>query len=235
MAPFRGDRILPIVTTLTRRRLSSLAVTLLAAVALAAAAQTRSVQEGKEFERLKRPQAVESGRKIEVLEFFSYACPHCEVFEPILQGWLMTLPTDIQFRRVPVLFQAKWVALAKIFYTLETLGAEGRISPDVFAAIHRQRVDLTQDRVFFEWAASNGLDRKKVEEIYASPAVADKVNRARASAQAYGVDEVPLMIIDGKFATDPHRAGSFGAMPAVLDALIAKARVERAAAKGRSP
>ena len=226
---------MPIVTTLTRRRCLTLAVTFLAAAAVAAGAQTRSVQEGKEFERLKRPQPVESGRKIEVIEFFSYACPHCEVFDPIFQGWLMTLPTDIQFRRVPVLFQQKWVALAKVFYTLEALGAEGRISPDVFAAIHRQRLDLTQDRVFFEWAASNGLDRKKVEDIYASPAVADKVNRAGALAQAYGVEEVPLMIIDGKFATDPHRAGSFGAMPAVLNALVAKARAERSAAKGRSP
>ncbi len=222
-----------VVKTLRRQLLPLLATCLLAAVAVTAVAQTRLVQEGNAFQRFKRAVPVESGTKIEVIEFFSYGCPHCEVFEPVLQGWLTTLPTDIQFRRVPVQFHEKWVALAKIFYTLEALGADGRMSPDVFVAIHRQKVDLTQDKVFFEWAAGNGLDRKKVEEIYGSLAVADKVNRARSSAQAYGVDQVPLIVIDGKFSTEPHMAGSFRAMPAVLDALIAKARAERSAVKGR--
>ena len=229
------DQHIRVVKTLRRQLLSLLATYLLTAVAVTAVAQTRMVQEGNEFQRLKRTVPVESGTKIEVIEFFSYGCSHCEVLDPVLRGWLMSAPSDIQFRRVPAQFHEKWVALAKIFYTLEALDADGRISPDVFVAIHRKKVDLTQDKLFFEWAASNGLDRKRVEEIYGSLAVAEKVKRARSSAQAYGVDQVPLIVIDGKFSTEPHQAGSFRAMPSVLDALIAKARAERSAAQGRQP
>ena len=95
------------------------------------------------------------------------------------------------------------------------------------------KIDLTQEKVFFEWAESNGLDRKNVEEVYGSSAITDKVTRAKSLAQAYGIDQVPLMIVDGKFSTEPHRVGSFGAMRGVLHVLIAKARAERSAAKDR--
>ena len=40
------------------------------------------------------PVPVETGKKIEVIEFFSYSCPHCGEFEPSLQDWLKTLPCD---------------------------------------------------------------------------------------------------------------------------------------------
>ena len=192
-----------------------------------AVAQTPLVTEGKHFERLRHVQPIESGNKIEVLEFFSYACPHCWAFESDLQAWLMTMPADVQFRRVPVLFQKKWLGLVKIFYTLEALGAERRISPEVFVAIHRKKIDLTQEKVFFEWAVSNGLDRRNVEQAYGSVAVGEKVNQAESLAQAYGIDEIPVVIIDGKFVTEPHPGGSFGAMRGILDALVVKARAER--------
>ncbi|HZR70224.1 MAG TPA: hypothetical protein VFB01_14380, partial [Burkholderiales bacterium] len=67
------------------------------------------LQEGRQYVRLKNPVPVESGNKIEVIEFFSYGCPHCADLEPILEQWLKTLPPDVQFRRVPVLFQPRWV------------------------------------------------------------------------------------------------------------------------------
>ena len=45
-------------------------------------------------------------------------------------------PQDVQFRRVPVMFQQRWIPLAKIYYTLDALGEESKLSPDVFTAIH---------------------------------------------------------------------------------------------------
>ena len=91
---------------LSARILLALFAAALAALALPSSAQ--EFQEGKQYIRLKNPQPVESGNKIEVLEFFSYGCPHCADLEPILENWLKTLPPDVQFRRVPVLFQPRW-------------------------------------------------------------------------------------------------------------------------------
>jgi protein dithiol oxidoreductase (disulfide-forming) len=207
------------------RRLVPVAAAFLALVALSACAQPVNVEDGKEYLRLKNAQPVESGKKIEVIEFFSYGCPHCADLEPILQGWLKTIPADVQFRRVPVMYQERWIPLARIYYTLEALGEEKRLSPEVFAALHQRGVALWQDKTFFDWAASQGIDRKKVEDMYNSFAMAGKVNRARAAAEAYQVQSVPTVIVDGKFMT--YKVASHAAMPATIDALIAKARMER--------
>ena len=205
------------------RRLLPVAGAFLAALSMAAAAQ--SVDEGKEYLRLKNPQPVESGKKIEVIEFFSYGCPHCADLEPILQPWIKALPADVQFRRIPVMYQERWIPLARIYYTLEALGEEKRLSPEVFSALHSRGVSLWQDKTFFEWAASQGLDRKKVEDMYNSFAMSGKVNRARQAAEAYQIQSVPSFVVDGKYVT--YKVSTHRAIPPTLDALIAKARAER--------
>lgn len=213
-----------LLQTLTRRLLP-VAAAFLAALSMNAAAQSGALEEGKEYLRLKNPQPVETGKKIEVIEFFSYGCPHCADLEPILQGWLKTLPADVQLRRVPVMYQERWIPLAKIYYTLDALGEEKRLSPEVFAALHTRGVSLWQDKTFFDWAASQGLDRKKVEDMYNSFAIPGKVNRARAAAEAYQVQSVPTFVVDGKYVT--YKVSTQRAIPAALDGLIAKARAER--------
>ena len=207
------------------RRLLPVAVAFVAALSMTAAAQSGGVEEGREYLRLKNPQPTETGKKIEVIEFFSYGCPHCADLEPILQNWVRTVPADVQLRRVPVMYQDRWIPLAKIYYTLEALGEEKRLSPEVFSALHSKGIALFQDKTFFDWAASQGLDRKKVEDMYNSFAITGKVNRARAAAGTYQVQSVPTFIVDGKFTT--YKVATHQAMPATLDALIAKARAER--------
>ena len=207
------------------RRLFTLLALLVAASALTATAQVP--EEGKEYIRLKVAQPVETGKKIEVIEFFSYGCPHCADLEPLLQGWIKTMPADVQLRRVPVMFQDRWMPLAKIYYTLDALGEEARLSPAVFRAVHQQGVPLWQDKTFFDWAASQGLDRKKVEDMYNSFAMSGKMNRALQEAKAYNIQSVPTIIVDGKFVVSTENVGSHAAMIPVMDALIAKARAER--------
>jgi thiol:disulfide interchange protein DsbA len=181
--------------------------------------------EGDQYLRLKNPQPVETGNKIEVIEFFSYGCPHCAILEPILQNWIKTMPPDVQLRRVPVMYQDRWIPLAKVYYTLQALGEEKRLSPEVFSALHQKGVSLWQDQTFFDWTASQGLDRREVADMYNSFAITNRVNRARAVSATYQVQSVPTFIVDGKFIT--YKVGSHQAMPRVLDALIAKARSER--------
>lgn len=207
-------------------RLLILLAAALAAISLSAWAQPQ-LQEGKQYVRVKNPQPVETGNKIEVIEFFSYGCPHCADLDPYLQGWLKTLPEDVQFRRIPVLFQDRWVVLAKVYYTLEALGVDARLTPEVFAAIHKQGVNLASDKAFFDWAAGKGLDRKKVEDMYNSFGISGKINRAKAAGAAYNVQSVPYIVIDGKFATASDKVGTHADLPVAIDALLVKARAER--------
>ena len=207
------------------RRVAVLLAAFAAALSLGAAAQMAAPQEGNQNLRLQIPQPVDTGKKIEVIEFFSYGCPHCGELEPALQNWLKNKPADVQFRRIPVMFQDRWVPLAKIYYTLEALGEESRLSPEVFVALHAKGMPLWQDKTFFDWAASQGLDRKKVEDMYNSFGIGGKVNRGRMAAQAYKIQSVPMIVVDGKFVS--NRVPSHAAMPPLIDALVAKARAER--------
>src|SRR5262245_8258905 len=58
---------------------------LLLGVVLTGTAVAQQPVRDKEYKLINPPQKTESGKKIEVVEFFSYACGHCADFEPILQ------------------------------------------------------------------------------------------------------------------------------------------------------
>jgi protein dithiol oxidoreductase (disulfide-forming) len=199
---------------------------MLAALAFSGGAAADLV-EGRDYSRMKIPHAVDTGKKIEVIEFFSYGCPHCSDLEPYLQAWVKTLPPDVQFRRVPVMFQDRWRALAKVYYTLDAMGEDVRMSPEVFKAIHVSGLPLYQEKTFFDWAASKGLDRTKVADVYNSFGVDSKLKRAQLLAQEYNVQAVPALVVDGKFVTSSDRVGGHAGAPGALDALVAKARAER--------
>jgi protein dithiol oxidoreductase (disulfide-forming) len=200
---------------------------LAAALALVAGNAAAQLTEGKNYARIQNPQPVETGRKIEVIEFFSYGCPHCAELEPHLDAWLAKAAPDVAFRRVPVMFQQRWQPLAKIYYTLDALGVEAKLSPDVFKAIHGANVALWDSPKFYDWAASKGLDRKKVEEVFTSFAIDGKMKRAMQLAQQYNIQSVPTVIIDGKFVTSSDRVGTHAQLPAAIEELVNKARAER--------
>src|SRR3954468_10986524 len=99
-------------------------VAALALISLSAFATAADLEEGKDYRRLEKPQPVETGKKIEVIEFFSFSCPHCKDMEPILSAWVKKMPADVQLRRIPAQFFPQWVGTAKVWYTLEGLGEE---------------------------------------------------------------------------------------------------------------
>ena len=200
---------------------------LLAAVAFASGNAAAQLVEGKNYARIANPQPVETGRKIEVIEFFSYGCPHCAELEPHLDAWLAKAPQDVAFRRVPVMFQQRWVPLAKIYYTLDALGVESKLSPEVFRAIHGSNVALWDTPKFYDWAATKGVDRKKVEEVFTSFAIDGRMKRAMQLAQQYNIQSVPTVIVDGKFVTSSDRVGTHAQLPGAIEELVNKARAER--------
>jgi thiol:disulfide interchange protein DsbA len=217
---------LAVIASGLRRPLARFALVLAAALVAVGAASAQLV-EGKNYDRIKNPPPIESGNKIEVIEFFSYGCPHCAELEPHLDAWLAKLPPDVAFRRVPVVFQQRWQPLARLYYTLDALGEEKRLSPEVFKAIHGKGVPLWDQKPMLDWAAQNGLDRKKVEDVFNSFAVNGKMNRALQQAQQFQVQSVPTVVVDGKFITGSERVGTHEKLPPAIDELINKARAER--------
>ncbi|MGH8743125.1 MAG: thiol:disulfide interchange protein DsbA/DsbL [Burkholderiales bacterium] len=172
-------------------------------------------------------QPVETGDKIEVIEFFYYGCPHCFEIEPYLKRWKASMPKDVAYRLVPALFRDSWVPLTKTFYALEALGELARLHDAVFEAIHVKNINLNNEQILFDWVEKQGVDRKKFADAYASFAVRNRVVNARNLTVAYGVDGTPSLVVDGKYITGPGLTGSHESAIKVLNELIAKAREER--------
>jgi len=197
--------------------------------ALFAAAAQSAPQADVEYKLINPPQPV-MGKKIEVIEFFSYACPHCGEFEPSLQGWLKRKPKDVDYRMVPMVFRQQWEPPARLYYTLETLGLVDQYHQKVYDAFYKQGKDLTTDKAVKEWARSVGIDGAKFDETYDSFAVNTKLQRGKTMARAYGVQFTPSLAVNGKYYTGPSMAGGhdYARFFGILDELI---EMERRGAK----
>jgi protein dithiol oxidoreductase (disulfide-forming) len=188
-------------------------------------AQGGAPVEGKDYVRLNPPLPAPSSGKIEVVEFFWYGCPHCNTFEPMLDAWVRKLPDYVSFRRVPVAFRDEpYVAHQRIYFALEEMKLTDAMHRKVFAAIHvdRQRLDKPADIAAF--MTKNGVDGAKFLEYYNGFAVQTKARQAAQLAQAYKLDGVPAIGIQGRYLTSASLAGSHEGALAVTDYLIRQLR-----------
>lgn len=193
--------------------------------ALALAGPAWSQAPGKDYTPIEPPQATDNPAKIEVIEFFSYGCPHCSDFNPVLNAWAAKLPADVVFRKVPVTFgRAAWANIARLYYTLEATGDLAKLDGAVFKAIHDERINLFEERALAEWVAKKGVDPKKFSETFSSFGVMSKVKRADQIAQAYRIQGVPAIAVDGKYLVSGK---DFNETLATTDKLIAKVRAEK--------
>ena len=190
-------------------------------------AQGATPVEGQQFVRLSTPAPVSlpsPDKKIEVVEFFWYGCGHCYAFEPAVDAWSKRLPPDVAFRQVPVGFAPPHQLHQKLFYTLEEMGQLSTISKRVFAAIHQQNRRLSSEPEIMAFASSNGLDAAKFADVFKSFGVTTKASRAKQLAEAYKIDGVPAVGVNGRFYTSGSLAGSNERSLAVADFLIQRAR-----------
>jgi thiol:disulfide interchange protein DsbA len=176
-------------------------IAVIACLVLAGAASAQAP--GKDFELIKPPQPTGDPSRVEVIEFFSYACPHCSSLQPSLAAWLKRKPADVEFRRIPAVFQDGWLPFARLYYTLEAMGLVDKLHHDVFAAIHNQKVRLQEPKVLFDWVASKGVDRQKFADTYNSFGVQSLTQRAVETTRRYNVPFTPALVIDGRYLTGP--------------------------------
>lgn len=207
-----------------KRRDFSLALGALSFVG-ALRAQTLPIKAGKDYLVLdkQQPSDVPAG-KIEVLEFFSYNCPHCAAFEPLLEAWARKLPADVVLRRVPVPFIGDFENKQRLYFALEAMGRLDDLHAKAFDAIHRQRLNLAGEKATAGWLTKQGVDMAKYNDIAKSFSVSTKLRRAAQLADVYKVEGVPALGIAGRYYTDGTLAGSLERSLQVADALIAQAR-----------
>ena len=186
-------------------------------------------EEGTHYVELQVPVKTANPDKIEVTEYFSYGCPHCFQFDPMITAWESNLPDDVEFNRTPAIWNKDYQVLAQTYYAAEALNATEKLHTPLFIAIHQERRrlnDPTQIALFF---SEYGIDPIDFAKVYQSFGVRASVQQAEARGRAYRSEGVPAIIVNGKYRIEGKMAGSNANMLRVTDFLIEKERQARAA------
>jgi thiol:disulfide interchange protein DsbA len=203
------------------RRTLSLALGI-AALGAPLALRGQPAKPSTDYTVLKPELPVDTQGKIEVLEFFWYGCPHCYGLEPLIETWAPKLPADVQFKRVPAVFNERWAKDAAIFYALEASGNLERLHRPLFDAIHRDALKTDNGPALGQWLTKNGVDTKKFDEVGRSFGVQSKVRRAAQLSSAYRIEGTPAMAVHGRYVVGTDRGHA--AMLATVDYLIDQVR-----------
>lgn len=189
---------------------------------------------GVHYDLLPIPVETADPNKIEVVEVFSYGCPHCFEFDPSVQAWRAKQPPDVLFRRIPATFRKDWMLLAQAYYAAEVLGVVDKVHEPIFEAIHLKGLNPGDPAVLATvFRESAGVDGEEFLKVLNSFGVRSKVQQADAQGRMYGLQGVPTLIVNGKYTVyNVNITGGNVDRLTIVDYLVAKERAARAAGKG---
>jgi len=226
--------------------LKSLALLFAGALALNVAhaadtAPSTNWEAGKNYFLIDPPQPTASGDQVEVLEVFSYACPHCAHFQPWAEKIKESLPSYAEFDYMPAVFNAQWEPYARAYYTAKSLGVLADTHQALFDALHRDHLPLRTIDDLAGFYAEHGVDKAKFLAESASFEVESKLARAMQIVKAAGVDGTPSILVNGKYRVTTASAGGYPQEVELVDWLVqkehpaeAKAPAAKASAKKKS-
>jgi protein dithiol oxidoreductase (disulfide-forming) len=182
--------------------------------------------EGRHYYRLVpvRPISTPPGT-VEVIEVFSYACPACDAFRPMLEALRTKLPAKVRYVYVAASFLAAedWPMFQRAFYTAQRLQIAERSHAAMFAAIwqsgelavvdprsHRLRSPaptIEDAAAFYERAA--GVKASRFLEVAQSFSVDRDMRSADELVKSCKVLGTPTLIINGKYRVDVESAGDY--------------------------
>ena len=178
-----------------------------------------------------QPTSVAPG-KVEVVEVFWFGCPHCNALEPFIQSWLKNKPEYIEFVRVPVMWGPVHRAHAKLYYMLRELKRTD-LEQKVWDTIHKDGNMLVSNdeqvtrKMQLDFLKANGVSADDFNKAWDSFSVNSGLQRAEQLTERYQVQGVPLIVINGKYTTDPGLAGGQGQLLQLINDLAASEKQRR--------
>ncbi len=187
--------------------------------------------EGTHYKRFRPTKMkVNGGDSIEVAEVFWYGCNHCYNLEPLIARWKSDLPEDVEFVKMPAVWNPALETHAQAFYTIEALAGSGVIENKhavhmaFFDKIHVDRQRMTSEKSIVDLLGAFGVSKEQFESAWTSFEVNTKMRQAKTLNRSYNIASVPTIVVNGKFVTDETMAGGKPELFAVIDELVASER-----------
>jgi thiol:disulfide interchange protein DsbA len=209
-----------------RKRLLPIIAGILLASACSAQAPAAPFQLGVQYVAITPAQPLVNDGKIEVVEVFSYACPHCWHFEPYAEQIRRQLPEGVVFRRVPAVFSPAWEPYARAFYAAQKLGVLGKTHDALFKALHEKHESLYSLQDLAGFYARHGVKPATFLSVANSGAVDQEMMHDVRLEQAWGIEGTPTIVVDGKYRSG--RIESYDELVKLTLWLVHKEQVARA-------
>lgn len=196
--------------------------------------------EGKNYFRIEPAQPkVSNTDKVEVAEVFSYACPSCNNFHPMVDQLAKSLPSYAVMAYLPVSFmpQENFPMFQRAYLTAQALGVAEKANDAMYDAVWKSK-ELSSERADGQGLkpmsdlpkiedaakvyAKFGADPKEFLAVANSFSINTQVKRADQLVKAYGVEGTPTIVIDGKYRIDLRAAGGYAQMVELAKYLAAK-------------
>ena len=139
---------------------------------------------------------------VEVVEFFSYTCPHCAHFAPKLTAWRAQQPDNVRLIYLPVSWRADMLAPQRLYFTLAQLNRLD-LHEQVFADWNNDPNSLATDAAVLNWAQRQGFDQKIWQRTYNSAATSRQVRAAQQAFRRFELQGVPSVVVNGRYALIP--------------------------------
>lgn len=180
--------------------------------------------EGEHYTVLDKPVPTRDGNKIEVVEMFSYGCPHCYAFEADVKSWGGQQADDVDFWFFPAVWNEPMKLYAKAFYTAHELNLEDKIHQPLFHAIVVEQKSIKDENDLATFFSNYGVDNKTFKETFYLEKVEHLARQAEERVLDYRPVGVPEIVVNGKYRIGRMRAGGLKEMLAVADFLVNKER-----------
>ncbi|MFT3790749.1 MAG: thiol:disulfide interchange protein DsbA/DsbL [Rudaea sp.] len=191
-----------------------------AATSAPAAAPARDWQLGADYFLIDPRVPTTTGDKVEVAEVFSYACPHCAHFQPVMERLKAQLPANAQIVLVPAVFNPQWEPFARAFYTARSLGLLDKTHAALFEALHTQHQPLYSIESLAGFYANYGADPKSFLATANSFVTDSKIANGNDLVKNYGVTSTPTLVVNGKYRVEMSAERHIGPNEALDIALM---------------
>ncbi len=170
------------------------------------------------------PLPTQDPKRVEVMEFFYYGCPHCFHLEGFLVSWKQNMPQGAYLRLMPAVPNPGWVWLAKAYFAAEAMGAVNKLHGEFFNAIHLSGMNLNDREQLFGVVERAGVNRRQFAQAMESDATQKRVAESERLGRAAGLDGVPMFVVDGRYRTSISMAGGYDKVFPTVNNLIVLAQ-----------
>ena len=177
--------------------------------------------EGRDYTLVEKTRRIR-GERIELIEFFSYACVHCYRLEAILKDWIPNQKDKIEFVQIPAVMSNYWSILGKHYFTLKRLKKLDRHHIGIFNSIHSSGRIFDSEEKLFDFVKTTNIEFDSYEKIFRSIEVKSDIQRANQMARRLKISAVPTFVVQGKYIVTTGRDVGLRRAKQVVEFLIDK-------------